>query len=513
MGSAPQVSSATDEGALSRLVKERDLYAGLLSLNQQSDPEAFLKAALELITGIVGAEQGCLEIFDSQGGDQNWFHAAGFAEDELNNVRTMMSRGIIAEAVASGKVVLTPSALLDPRFRDRASVKLSKIDAVLCAPIGQDPPSGVLYLQAPTPDAFDNDNVRQIERFVHHLGPLVKEVERRRRGSKADAVAELRSKLKADEIIGRSQALASTLREVALVAPLDVGVLLLGATGTGKTQIARVLHRNSPRAGGPFVELNCAALPDQLFESELFGAEAGAHSTASKRVEGKVAAAERGTLLLDEIGELSLGSQAKLLQLLQSKTYYPLGSSRLRTADARIIAATNVDLEQAVSEKRFREDLFYRLQVLSIRLPSLAERAEDIPLLAHFFCERARREHKLPHVEFSPRALRAVEDAEWHGNMRELANAVERATIRAAAQGLRLIEEAQLFSDGSSERESSGALTFQQETRRFQAALVSKVLDANDWNVSAAARRLDLTRAHLYNLINSFGLKRKGSGS
>jgi Nif-specific regulatory protein len=281
----------------------------------------------------------------------------------------------------------------------------------------------------------------------------------------------------------------------------------LGETGTGKTQLARLLHRNSSRASGPFIELNCAALPELLLESELFGAEAGAHSTASRRIEGKVAAADQGTLLLDEIGELSLGSQAKLLQLLQSKVYYPLGSSRQRVADARIIAATNVDLERAVAEKRFREDLLYRLQVISIRLPSLAERAEDILLLAQFFCERARRVHKLPCVELSPAAARTLQSAEWNGNMRELSNVIEAATIRAAAQGLKHIDEALLFQDGTTARDST-QLTFQQETRRFQAGLVAKVLEATDWNVSAAARRLDLTRAHLYNLIKTFDLKR-----
>jgi Nif-specific regulatory protein len=506
--SQPSGTSGVAEVSLSRLLKERDLYAGLLGLGQQSDPEQFLKGALELITGAVGAERGCLELFDQQGREHSWFHAAGFAEGELEGVRAMMSRGIIAEAVASGKVVLTPSALLDPRFRDRASVKLSQIDAVLCAPIGADPPRGILYLQSQTPEIFDNETVRQVELFVHHLAPLAAQVQVTRSRDGTDAVSEVRRRLRADEIVGQSQALANVLKEVALVAPLDVGVLLRGQTGTGKTQLARVLHRNSPRAGGPFVELNCAALPEQLFESELFGAEAGAHSTAARRIEGKVAAAENGTLLLDEIGELSLSSQAKLLQLLQSKTYYPLGSARLRTADARIIAATNVDLEQAVAEKRFREDLFYRLQVLSIRLPTLAERREDVLLLAQYFRERSWRTHKLPMVEFSPAALRAIESAEWHGNMRELENAIEGATIRAAAQGLARIETTHIFPEGAATRDDGGSLSFQQETRRFQGALVSKVLEATDWNVSAAARRLDLTRAHLYNLIKSFDLKR-----
>jgi Nif-specific regulatory protein len=499
---------SAEEVSVQRLQKERDLYQGLLGLDLQSDPEPFLKNALELITSIVGAERGCLELFDPSGGGDGWFHAAGFAPQELEGIRARMSRGIIGEAIATGQVVLTPSALLDPRFRDRVSVKLSQIDAVLCVPIGKDPPRGILYLQSQTPEAFDEESVRQVELFARYLAPLAGVIERKRNRTAVDDVSAIRKKLQAEDVIGDSPALGSVLREVALVSPLDVGVLLLGQTGTGKTQLARVLHRNSPRASGPFVELNCAALPENLLESELFGAEAGAHSTAARRIEGKVAAAEGGTLLLDEIGELSLPAQAKLLQLLQSKTYYPLGSSRPRTADVRIIAATNVDLAEAAQERRFREDLYYRLQVISIRLPSLAERAGDAVLLAQYFCDRAIRAHKLPTVTLSPASLRAIDACQWPGNMRELANAVEVATIRAAAQGLERIEEWQLFPDASPARDSPAALTFQQETRRFQSQLVSKVLTATDWNVSEAARRLDLTRAHLYNLIKSFDLKR-----
>src|SRR5688572_6355047 len=166
--------------SVQRLLKERDLYQGLLGLDLQSDPEPFLKNALELITSIVGAERGCLELFDQHGGEDGWFHAAGFAPEELEGVRARMSRGIIAEAIATGQVVLTPSALLDPRFRDRVSVKLSQIDAVLCVPIGKDPPRGILYLQSQTPEAFDEESVRQTELFARYLAPLAGVVERKR---------------------------------------------------------------------------------------------------------------------------------------------------------------------------------------------------------------------------------------------------------------------------------------------------------------------------------------------
>src|SRR6185503_5405365 len=195
----------------------------------------------------------------------------------------------------------------------------------------------------------------------------------------------LRRTLKASAIIGKSRALAGVLTQAAAAAPLDVTVLLTGPSGTGKTQLARVIHESSPRARGPFVELNCAALPEALLESELFGVLPGAHSTATRKIAGKVAAAEGGTLFLDEIGELKPAAQAKLLKLLESREYYPLGATHPVCADVRVIAATNLDIKAAVQRKDFREDLFYRLQVLPIRLPSLAERREDVALLAEHF--------------------------------------------------------------------------------------------------------------------------------
>jgi Nif-specific regulatory protein len=240
----------------------------------------------------------------------------------------------------------------------------------------------------------------------------------------------------------------------------------------------------------------------------------GAHSTAFRRVDGKVTAAEGGTLFLDEIGELSMLAQSKLLQFLQTKEYFPLGSSTSLTADVRIIAATNTDLPERVRERRFRTDLLFRLQVLSIRMPSLAERREDLVTLAQHLCERAQRGHRLSRLELSPGALRAIEASEWRGNVRELANALEAAAIRAAGEGAQAIEAAHVIRDsGSTGAAPQAHKTFQEETRRFQAGLVARVLEAGDWNVAAAARSLDLTRAHLYNLIKAFGLSRRSSAS
>jgi len=249
-------------------------------------------------------------------------------------------------------------------------------------------------------------------------------------------------------------------------------------------------------------------LPETLVESELFGAYPGAHSTASRRIEGKVAAAERGTLVLDEVGELSLAAQAKLLQLLHSKHYYPLGSTRPVHADVRLIAATNSDLQAAVSAHRFREDLLYRLQVLPVRVPSLGERREDIPELAEHFLRCASERHRLPRLALSPGALRALEAAEWPGNIRQLAHAIEAAVIRAAGEGARQVEPAHLFPQGALGTAQREAVTFQEATRRFQAEFLREALDGYGWNVAETAKRLDLARSYVYQLIRAFGLGR-----
>jgi Nif-specific regulatory protein len=329
----------------------------------------------------------------------------------------------------------------------------------------------------------------------------------RRSKAESDPTAEPRRRLGAHEFVGRSRALANLLRDVEGVARLDVGVLIVGETGTGKTQLARLIHRNSQRANGPFVELNCGAVQENLLEADLFGSLPGAYTGAIRR-EGKIAAAEGGTLLLDDVAELTLSAQAKLLQLLQDQQYYVLGATRPTAANVRVIAATHVDLRQAVDERRFREDLYYRLKVIPIRVPSLAERREDLRVLATHFCAQVQREHRLSELELSPAALRAIETADWNGNVRELRNQLLNAAVRASAEGCARIEVSHLFPERSSQRSEPATSTFQSETRAFQRQLLSRVLEETDWNVAATARRLDLTRAHVYNLIKSFGLER-----
>jgi Nif-specific regulatory protein len=500
-----------DSSELDRIRRERDLYGRLLALGRQTELGPFLKEALTLIVELAEARHGYLELHeDDDQQDPRWWIACGFSDEEIRSVRAALSSGIIAEAIATGRTVVTPSALLDSRFSARSSVQGGRIGAVLCAPIGDDPPRGVLYLHGRANGGlFSPADHERAEIFTRHLAPLVDRLlaEHRERDA-SDPTRQVRQALRLDGVVGHSPVLAAVLKQVALVAPLDVTVLLTGESGTGKSQLARLIHDNGRRATQPFIELNCAALPETLLESELFGAMPGAHSTAARRVEGKVSAAQRGTLFLDEIGELPMTAQAKLLQLLHAKQYFPLGSAQPVRADVRVIAATNTDLEQAVEAHRFRADLFFRLQVLPLRMPSLAERREDIRELAMYFCASAWERHGLPRVELSHNALRTAEWTAWPGNVRQLAHVVEAAVIRAAGEGSTQVESRHLFPDMVESEVCSSNPTFQEATRRFQADFLRECLENTDWNVIETSRRLDLARSHVYNLIRSFGLRR-----
>jgi Nif-specific regulatory protein len=500
-----------DKLEIERLRLERDLYIGVLDLGNRDDPGAFLEEALGLIVRVLDAQQGYLEVSDPNEGPTSW-RASGYSDEQVEVIQTIVSRGIIGEALALGEAVCCPSAILDPRFRDRPSVQASNIEAVLCVPIVRDTPVGVLYLQGRRGyPVFSESEIERARTFARHLGPLVESLFIRSRKKHVDHVAPYRKRLSLGDFFGTSAALGAVLREVELVAPLDVSVLVTGETGTGKSQLARIIHENGPRRARPFVEVNCAAFQDTLFESELFGAVPGAYTGATRRI-GRIAAAEHGTLFLDEVGELSPAAQAKLLTFLNTHDYYPLGAATPVKADVRVIAATNKDLEDEVRERRFRSDLLFRLQVLQIRVPSLAERPEDIAPLAVHLCGLARKAARLPHVTLSASALRAVEAAEWVGNIRDLGNAIQRAAIHAAAEGSMSIEPRHVFRRSSSPP-AARQLSFQEETRRFQAGLLLKALEAVDWNVTHAARSLDLTRAHVYNLIRAFELTRRPKAS
>jgi Nif-specific regulatory protein len=521
--------TASRDPSPARLQRERDLFLSLLSLSHADDVRPYVGAALELLVRATGAQQGYVEVYGADEGEPAASVACGMSGEELDGIRARMSQGIVKDAISSGATVSTASAIDDPRFAGFASVQAQRLRAVLCAPLVATTSDGaagarvgVLYLEGRSaPGPFPEDDRALVEVAARALAPNVERLLWRSEAPAADdPTAEIRARLGVTQIIGRSRALAEVLRQLHAAAQVPVAVLLRGESGTGKSALARALHEASPRKVGPFVELNVAALPEALFESELFGAEKGAHSQATTRLLGKVDAAQGGTLFLDEIGELSLVSQAKLLSFLQDRSYMRLGGTTKLVANVRVIAATNADLEDAVRERRFRQDLYYRLNVLEIVVPPLRERPDDVALIAEAIAHRLG-DDAAQRLPLTRAALRALADAEWPGNVRQLENAVARGWAAALGEGARAIEARHLFGERASESARSQptagelsvpceGLTYQQALRQFQARLLEHTLVACEWNVSEAARRLELSRSHLNDLIKGFGLARGG---
>lgn len=310
-------------------------------------------------------------------------------------------------------------------------------------------------------------------------------------------------------LVGESPAFLAMIEKIPLVARCDASVLITGETGTGKELIARAIHHLSPRAGNPFLAVNCGAIPTDLVENELFGHERSAYTGASNQQDGIVREAEGGTLLLDEADSLPLLAQVKLLRFLQEKEYRPLGSSRVRTADVRVLAATNSDLESSVRQGRMRQDLYYRLNVVPFHLPPLRERREDIPRLAHHFLARFTTGRLSAPQGFSPQALQVLLDYEWPGNVRELEHVIERAVV--LSQDSDHIRGTAIHLPHTPRPAASTVPeSFQKAKARavalFEAAYIRDLLLAYKGNISRAAKAADKDRRAFWELIRKHGI-------
>jgi Nif-specific regulatory protein len=490
-----------------RIARERDLYLAVLRVMDAPNPLQPLQDVLTYLVELADAQRAGLELYgDGSVERREWSLFHGCSELEREEIRELTSRGIVASAIAAGKSVHTAHALLDARFSGSASVKSQRLEAVLCVPLAGRLP-GVLYLEGKRgAGPFSEELVMLVESVAHFLGTAAERALLQNKGRGDDPTHPYRQRFQLEDIVGRSPGIAQVFAQLAVAAPLDVTVMISGPSGTGKTQLAQALHVNSKRRLAPFVELNCAAVPEGLFESEFFGAFPGAFPGARRTI-GKVEAAEGGTLFLDEIAEIPLAAQAKLLQLLQSRQYFPLASPKPFKANVRLVAASNANLEQLVRERRFREDLFYRLNVLPVRMPSLAERREDIAPLVEALLARLAEENGLPRLSPSPACFAACETAEWPGNIRQLRHRLEAALIRASAEAATFLEPRHLFE--SAAVSPAGIISFHEATRRFQRDLLRRELECVDWCVTDVARRLDLTRQHVYNLMKAFSLTRE----
>jgi two-component system nitrogen regulation response regulator NtrX len=308
--------------------------------------------------------------------------------------------------------------------------------------------------------------------------------------------------------LGETPAIRSLREQIAIAAPSNGRVLILGDNGTGKELVARAIHAQSRRAAQPFVEVNCAAIPEELIESELFGHTRGAFTGATASKRGKFELADGGTLFLDEIGDMSLKTQAKVLRALQEGRIEPVGGSGGIDVDVRVITATNKNLEEELRAGRFREDLYYRLNVVPLRVPPLCERREDIAPLANHFLQHYGREYGRPAKQLEPAVLEALGAYQWPGNVRELRNMMERFMITVLGPVIALSDLPAALRQpvlrDSSDRIDLGPL--KQAREQFEAGYIRRALELCRGNVSQVARRLGIERSHLYRKLRAYGL-------
>ena len=319
-------------------------------------------------------------------------------------------------------------------------------------------------------------------------------------------------------MVGDSLVMKAVQDQIALAAPVRASVLVTGESGTGKELVARAIHRNSSRASKPFVKVNCAAIPDELIESELFGHEKGSFTGAVRDQLGKFAQADGGTIFLDEIGDMSLKTQSKVLRALQDGEIEPVGAAKSFVVDVRVIAATNKHLEDEIAAGRFREDLFFRLNVVPIALPPLRERKEDIPALVASFADAFCREGGLRPKEFAADAIEALGRLPWRGNVRELRNAVERLLIMTPRDVIRAVDiPAGLgrATPGESAAQAASpppAGTLQDFKDAAERAFIVSKLREHGWNVAATAKAIDTPRSNLYKKLEAYGIRRETDG-
>ncbi len=492
----PESSSLDPEALQSLLLLARKLLK-LQDYDQMLD--AVVHGALEILRG----ERGFLVLQRDEGLDlkvvRNW------SREELEGEGEAVSRSIVAQVLAGGEPVLIEDALADPRFAATESVLRKGIRSVLAAPLEADGEVvGALYLE--TSAVARLFGPQELKLFTHILdlssraleaaaGRLV--LEQRNRLLEKDLLARYRF----PGIVTRDPAFVRVLETVAQVASSELPVLVQGASGTGKELVVRALHLNSRRAEKPYVTVNCGAISPTLLESELFGHVRGAFTGATRDKTGLIATAHRGTVFLDEVGELPLELQAKLLRTLQFGELQPVGSVRPQTVDVRFIAATNRDLSEEVAAGRFREDLLYRLNAITIEIPPLKERPGDIlPLFYHFLKDAAEKEGR-PLPQVTPMLERSLQEHDWPGNVRELENEARRlVAITPPGSPLTVENLSQRLTARSAARPSPGSLADQEKE------LIELHLRLAGGNRTHAAKSLGVSREGLRKKMKRYGL-------
>jgi Nif-specific regulatory protein len=431
------VPTTTDQTANLALLEDQlaSLFDVSCILSRSLELRETLRKVLRRLHDRGRLSRGLVSLLDQDTGDL--LIAALYDDDAapFEKVRYQPGEGVIGKVLETNRSAVVPRLADEPRFLDRLGLFDPDLPFIgVPIRVSEDSIAGVYALQPPVRDDMIDQRLRFAEMVANLIGQAVRlsrsvDAERRALREERDI---LRRQIKGshgfDNIIGRTDRMRLVFDQVRQVAKWNTTVLLRGESGTGKELIASAIHYNSPRAGGAYVKLNCAALPDNLLESELFGHEKGAFTGAQSQRKGRFEQADGGTIFLDEIGEISPAFQAKLLRVLQEGEFERVGGSRTLKIDARVIAATNRNLEQEVKDGDFREDLYYRLNVMPILMPALRDRIEDVPDLARFLVNKLA-ERQGRELSITDSALRVLMCHHWPGNVRELENCMERAAV------------------------------------------------------------------------------------
>jgi transcriptional regulator with GAF, ATPase, and Fis domain len=499
----------TVSGSESRHNLSRDLsllYRLALDMGSATSYEDLVRVVLDGLLEAIPAEVGAvLTVKDGGALDVTAYRHRDPSVRGYSRVSEYLSR----EVLHSREAVLAENVSRDRYLRNRESLHELGITSVICAPVSfGDRVLGLIHLYCTDPHkALDGEDLEFAVAVAKQLGNVIHQMQRQE--SLAAEIGSLRDQLRVEsELVGNSQAISHIESQIGRVAATNATVLIRGESGVGKELVARAIHYSSHRKDCPFICLNCAALTETLLESELFGHEKGSFTGATEKKVGKFEAADRGTIFLDEIGEMNVGTQAKLLRILEGHSFERVGGSVPIKVDVRVVAATNQPLEQAVHAGQFRRDLFFRLQVVEIGVPPLRERRSDIPLLADHFLKRFIRETGRKIRGFTPAAVQKMEAYHWPGNVRELRNVVERAV--ALSNGPMLdAPDVWLSSLEATRPPEEATATYEPMTlEHIERIHIERTLEYTEWNKSRTAEILDIERSTLDRKIKLYELKR-----
>ncbi|MCC7071796.1 MAG: sigma-54-dependent Fis family transcriptional regulator [Deltaproteobacteria bacterium] len=493
-----------DDGHARQMEAFRRIVAFSKKLGEAREIPALLEALMDEVIALTGADKGFLVLIDEEDRGEAGVArvprikmARNLKGENLDQAVAQLSDSIVRRAIETGDAIVVSDALTSTQFSSSESVVSLKLTSVMCVPlvrVGQHEegaPSGrdvfgAIYVgNNSVTSLFDDKSLELLRLFAAQASLLVQNA------LHIDALTGENQGLKSaleksryGELIGACDGMRDVFKKIDKVARADISVLVTGETGTGKELIAREVHKRSPRARGPFVVINCGAIPENLLESELFGHVKGAFTGAVATRPGRFQQADRGTLFLDEIGELPLHLQVKLLRALQERQVTKIGDNRAEHVDIRVVAATHRNLEQMVKDATFREDLYYRLNVVQIHLPPLRERGEDVVVIANFLLQKYTDEHGKKFKGFTPKALTAIRKYAWPGNVRQLENRLKRAIVLCESKELRP-EDLDIQTE-----DLEDILSLDEALSRFRKRYIDEALERNGGNRTKTARDL-----------------------